>query len=157
MNIKLLPFIKTPYWKQVQTILYRNSKDVTQYFKIKHISLITHLKWLKSLKKQNPQTIAFFIVIDDTPVGVTYFHSIDYQKQHADWGIYIYPKDNRSKGIGDQALKQCILYAKEKLCLKQLFLDVLETNTPAIHVYEKNGFKQIGANNGFLRYQLDLS
>ena len=95
MNIKLLPFIKAPYWKQVQTIFWRNSKDVTRYFKIKHITLRMHLRWLKSLKKQNPQNIAFFIMIDDIPVGVTYFHSIDYQKKIADWGIYIYKKDQR--------------------------------------------------------------
>jgi len=156
MKIKLLPFLNAPYWQQVRTLFWRNSKNVTIYFQIKHISLITHLKWLSSLKKKNPKNIAFFIYSNNTPIGVTYFHSINYQERVADWGIYIYKKDYRNKGIGNQVLKLCISYGKTKLKLGRLFLDVLETNNRAVHVYQKNGFIQIAKKGKFLRYQLDL-
>jgi len=155
--IELIPFSEVEYDLQLKTRLWRNSKQVTPYFKIKEIDEETHKKWLQSLKNENPRNVAFLIVYDSVHVGVTYFHSIDYEKKCADWGMYIYLEDYKGKGIGTQVLEQCIAYAKNVLKMKCLYLDVLATNKRAVHLYKKCGFQFIGQEeNNFLRYKLDL-
>ncbi|MEW6170012.1 MAG: GNAT family N-acetyltransferase [Candidatus Omnitrophota bacterium] len=59
-------------------------------------------------------------------------------------------KEFRSKGIGERLLRKAIFLAKsENLAI---FLDALETNKPAISLYEKLGFK---ATNEKERFQVD--
>ena len=158
MNISLVSFLDVPYDLQMKTREWRNSEQVTKYFRIPHITEEQHKKWLASLHNNPPSTIAFMIMDDAEPVGVTYFHAINYDAKEADWGIYIYDEKYRGKGIGNIALADCIKYAKENLKLSRLYLDVKESNHRAINLYEKQGFKKIGTEDAnFLRYRNDLS
>lgn len=93
--VELINFLNTPYEKQFATLNWRNSKHVAEFFQIKHIDEETHQNWLEQLKVSNPKSIAFFIRANGIDVGVTYFHSIDYEKLRADWGIYIYAENMR--------------------------------------------------------------
>lgn len=149
-------FLVVPYDLQLTTRDWRNSNDVAKYFQITYIDEHTHKKWLNSLKENLPTNIAFMIKSNDEYIGVTYFHSIDYENKLADWGIYIYKSNMRGKGIGTQVIFEIIKYAKNKLKLKKLYLDVLETNKVAIKLYTHNGFIYLGSNGKFLRYYLDL-
>ena len=47
----------------------------------------------------------------------------------------------RKEGIGDILLKELIKLAKDK---NEITLEVNNTNLPAIKLYEKNGFKNVG-------------
>ena len=155
--IELIHFSDVDYNLQMQTRLWRNCEQVVPYFKIKHIDEAVHKKWLESLKVQNPRNVAFLIVYEGVNVGVTYFHSIDYEKKCADWGMYIYLADYKGKGIGMQTLEKCIAYAKDVLKMKCLYLDVLATNERAVRLYEKCGFRFVEKEeDNFLRYKLDL-
>ena len=65
-------------------------------------------------------------------------------------------KTYRNQGIGTLLLENLILLAKE-LNISTLFLEVNEQNKPAIHLYEKLGFKKLGVrkkyynnNNGII-------
>ena len=78
MNISLVSFLDVPYDLQMKTREWRNSEQVTKYFRIPHITEEQHKKWLASLHNNPPSTIAFMIMDDAEPVGVTYFHSINY-------------------------------------------------------------------------------
>ena len=49
----------------------------------------------------------------------------------------------RNIGIASQLLTEVIRYCKN-LNLKSIYLEVNENNFPAIHLYEKYGFKRIG-------------
>ena len=51
-------------------------------------------------------------------------------------------KDKRNLGIGTKLLQELLKTAKEKN-ISKLTLEVNENNLPAIHVYEKLGFKKI--------------
>ena len=51
-------------------------------------------------------------------------------------------KDKRNLGIGAKLLQELLKTAKENNITK-LTLEVNETNLPAIHIYEKLGFKKI--------------
>lgn len=156
MNVQLVSFLKLPYHIQMETRNWRNQSNVAEYFKISHISREMHVEWLESLKENKPKNVAFMIVADGQNVGVTYFHSIKYDAGEADWGIYIYNSDFKGKGIGFSVLQKCIEYASNVLNLHSIFLDVLDSNQRAIGLYEKIGFKRIGKNNSFYRYEYFL-
>ena len=160
-DVKLISFLDLPYELQLETRNWRNSENVSKYFKIKYIEEDTHKKWLSSLNIKKPKNIAFVIEVNKEYIGVVYFHSIDYDKKQGDWGIYIYKDDFRGKGIGTEVLTKSIEYAKNELKLNFLFLDVLDSNNKAKKLYEKLGFiftgdKDIQENKVFLRYRLEL-
>lgn len=155
--IELVNFLSTDRDEQFQTLGWRNSPDVAQFFQIKHIEEKTHERWLDSLMDDNPRTIAFFIRFNDVNIGVAYFHSIDYVQKECDWGIYIRQEDFRSKGIGGKVLEESIRYAKSHLGMDRIFLEVLQNNQRAQSVYEKKGFILKSANKDVLRYALELN
>lgn len=153
MEISLVSFLDVPYELQLKTRDWRNSEAVAKYFKIPYISEEQHKKWLENLKKENPSSIAFIINKDSVPIGVTYFHTINYENKIADWGIYIYDENARGLGIGKIVLSDCLKFAKYSLNLSAVYLDVLKNNNRAIKLYESLGFKYIDSNNeNFLRY-----
>lgn len=156
MDIELVNFLELPIEQQLKSRFWRNSSEVAPYFKIKEIDEQTHKKWLNSLQNDYPQNIAFVIKYNNEFIGVTYFHSVDYEKSCADWGIYIHISSFKGKGIGSSVLQKCIEYAHDILNLRKIFLDVLDTNQRAIILYEKFGFKRIGKNNSFYRYEYCL-
>ena len=157
MKLTLKSFKDIPYELQMETRYWRNSKNVTKYFRIPYISEDCHKKWLESLNKSKPQNIAFIIMNDNEPIGVAYFHSIDYIKKKADWGMYIYKENFRGKGVGFFVLTECIDFAKNNLKLFTLYLDVLKSNIAAIKLYQKCGFKEMWADDLFYRYFLQLN
>lgn len=155
-KIKLKNFKEIPYEIQLETRNWRNSEQVAAFFKIPYIEKEVHNMWLLRLHDKNPNTIAFIIEYQNKPIGVTYFHSINYKNRICDWGIYIHKQEYRGKNIGDKVLKQCIAFA-QKLNIKEIYLDVLSSNTQAINLYTKNNFKKISKDeNNFLRYKRDL-
>lgn len=154
--IELVNFLDEKYENQFETLSWRNSEHVAEYFKISKIAEEIHVNWLKSLHNKNPRNIAFFIKSEENYVGVTYFHSINYADKMGDWGIYIHEKNQRGKGIGKKALYLSLNYAKDILRLDKIFLDALNTNKYAISVYKQHGFKLIGKNSIFLRFEKEL-
>ena len=141
----------------METRNWRNSPEVTKYFQIPFIDEITHKNWLLSLRNKNPKNIAFIISNNKRYVGVTYFHSINYENKSADWGIYIHDLNMRKKGIGTKTLIQMIQYAKNELKLNKLYLDVLDTNQIAVNLYVQHGFRLLSKNGRFSRYYLDIA
>lgn len=57
----------------------------------------------------------------------------------------------RKLGIGDKLIKEALILAKEKGVLT-VVLEVRISNTPAIHLYEKNGFWMCGIRKGFYEF-----
>lgn len=56
-------------------------------------------------------------------------------------------------GIASRLLKDCVEYATEKN-VKEIALEVNVENEPAINMYRKFNFIQVGDNNGFLKMKL---
>ncbi len=61
--------------------------------------------------------------------------------------IAVHPK-HRGCGIGNKILRALINKAKE-IDIKDIILEVRQSNDTAIHLYEKNGFKNIGIRKNF--------
>lgn len=158
MNISLVSFLEIPHRLQMETRHWRNSESVAKYFRIPHITEEQHKNWLEKLKEEQPGTIAFVIEKDSDYIGVTYFHSISYERKTADWGIYIHRSDMRGQGIGKAVLARCLQYAKETLKMEVVSLDVRAENLRAISVYEQLGFERVISNEPhFYRYAKKLT
>ena len=57
----------------------------------------------------------------------------------------------RNAGIGDRLIKEILAQAKKK-GVTQVVLEVRVSNAPAIHLYEKNGFRTCGIRKGFYEF-----
>ncbi len=156
MNIQLVNFLEKEESLQVETLSWRNAPHVARYFQIQAIDMKTHLHWLETLKEIPPTTVAFFIEVNQKAVGVTYFHSIDYEARCTDWGIYLHDEDTRGKGIGKEALRLSLQFAKTTLQMHRIYLEVLSDNLVAKHLYEQVGFRLIEERDSVLRYQKEL-
>lgn len=157
MVVNLIPFNTTSFEQRMATREWRNTPDVACWFKIPFIDEETHRRWVLSMEESHARSCAFFIRADGTDIGVTYFHSINYQEGTADWGIYLRSDSARGKGLGSQAMQQAIDYAINTLHLCCLMLDVHRENTRAIRLYERMGFRRLhDEENGFLRYIKEL-
>lgn len=54
----------------------------------------------------------------------------------------------RGQGIGDRLMKEMLSHAHEA-GVKEVFLEVRESNAPAIGLYKKYGFEQISVRKGY--------
>ena len=105
----------------------------------------------EKINAKNPTNVAFIIKCNNEYVGMTYFRNIS---DSADWGIYIFKSNSRGLGIGAYVLSEAITFAKYKLGLKKIFLEVLKDNIRAIKLYEKYFFKRIYENDLVYGYEL---
>ena len=76
----------------------------------------------------------------DAPVGYCIYHMAGDQAELYRIGT---DPDKRGQGIGDALMKEGVSWAKGK-CAESIFLEVRASNAPAISLYEKHGFENIG-------------
>jgi len=91
--------------------------------------------------KNSKSDLNFMITANSRPVGHISLNKRpngDYETQ-----IIIGEKENWSKGIGAEAIKQLIKKAKA-LKIKDIFLEVRPDNLRAINAYKKAGFREVG-------------
>ena len=142
MSKCLVNFLNLDQSLQEKTRDWRNLPQVAEFFQIDYIPLEVHLKWLESLKSIKPRSVAFMIRVDSNNVGVTYLQRIEYEEKTCDWGIYIHDLSCRGKGLGSWALEECLRYAKGKLGVEKVGLEVLIQNDRGVAVYHKAGFEE---------------
>ena len=70
-------------------------------------------------------------------------------KHRGDFAVSV-AKEYWNKGIGSKLLHEVINFAKEN-SFEIIDLQVRSDNLPAIHLYEKIGFKKIGTHPGFFK------
>ncbi len=86
-----------------------------------------------------------WVLKDDDIVGYAFLWETFEMAQLARIGID--PK-SRNKGYGQFLLENLIQRAKEAEC-EYMSLEVRESNIPAIHLYEKNGFITVNLSKGY--------
>ena len=79
---------------------------------------------------------------DGAPVGTAGLMAIHWRMRRATFGIAL--GERRGTGLGTEATRLTLNSAFNMLGLYNVMLTVLPTNTAAIRVYEKAGFKRIG-------------
>ncbi|NTU99464.1 GNAT family N-acetyltransferase [Candidatus Falkowbacteria bacterium] len=86
----------------------------------------------------------FTIECDSQPIGFMGLSDIDQVSKAATAFILIGEDDFRNRGIGSQVLKYLINYADLTLQLTKVQFEVKSGNLPAIHLYERLGFINVG-------------
>jgi RimJ/RimL family protein N-acetyltransferase len=93
--------------------------------------------------------------VDDRVIGALSLREID-RPVSARLGIRL-GADFVNRGYGSEALRLFLPYYFHNSDFERLFLDVAATNTRAIHVYEKLGFRQIDRHYRNVPSEHDLS
>jgi len=82
-------------------------------------------------------------VNDNVPIGFISLKGIDWGSAKAELAVAICDNQYRSGGYGTEALTLGIDHAFNNLKLFSIYLSVFPSNTRAIRVYEKIGFKHV--------------
>ncbi len=81
---------------------------------------------------------------DDDPLGMIDIFDFDFSNLRAGIGVLIKNKTDRQLGYGSEALHLLTNYCFTHLNLHQLYCNISEGNTASQHLFEKQGFQQIG-------------
>lgn len=105
----------------------------------------TTRKWLENLGLTSKR---FIIELIDGKlksfVGVIRVDHIDYLNRNCYIGMDIHP-DHRGQGYSAQLYEMILDYLFRALNMNVIYLEVLATNTRAIHIYKKLGFIKTGS------------
>ena len=87
------------------------------------------------------------------PIGT--IDLFDFEPKHLRIGIGILIKDtgNRSKGYGKEALQILIEYCKHTLLLKQVYCNILASNTHSLNLFKSVGFIVSGHKKDWIKTQ----
>ena len=117
-------------------------KEVTQYFRFNGYDESKVTQYIKDslVDTQNKH----FAIVDANNIylGTISLKNIDLVNKHAEYAIVL-RKAFWGKGVGKQASLLLIDFAKQ-IGLHKIYLNVLSTNTSAIQLYEKLGFRKSG-------------
>jgi UDP-4-amino-4,6-dideoxy-N-acetyl-beta-L-altrosamine N-acetyltransferase len=88
----------------------------------------------------------FGIEINDKQklIGLIKLTSINWISGTCELGIYIKNENERGKGYGFESMNAILAYAFDQLKLRKITLYVIASNTAAIRLYEKCGFREEG-------------
>ncbi len=82
-----------------------------------------------------------------TPSGLFSLSGIDHRNRGCIWGGYLAPDAPRGSGLGVELMTISLRMAFDELGLHRVVVEAIESNTRAIGLYEKIGFRR----EGFLR------
>ncbi|PFK43444.1 GNAT family N-acetyltransferase [Priestia megaterium] len=99
----------------------------------------------KMQKKQESGGLTLIIEHIDEAIGFLSFSRSPYKRlcHTGSFGISVKPECS-NMGAGTKLLSYLIKWAKEQEGLEKINLDVFSNNKPAIHLYQKLGFKEEG-------------
>jgi RimJ/RimL family protein N-acetyltransferase len=146
--------LKYPSWDVLPQLLdYINAlsaEDTFVRFSGEEISFRDEAKYLSSVfvNMEMKEAVFLYCFIEGKLVGLCQVSKIPGLKERgkhvALFGLSV-AKEHRGDGIGYELSKATIEHAKEQLeGLRLITLTCFATNTPALALYEKLGFKEVG-------------
>ena len=120
----------------------RNHPEVNKYlYTNAHISREEQERWYRKQLRDKKSSV--FIALSDEAIGYCQVKNIDHVNHSCELGFCIAPR-HQGKGYGMAVVKQLISYAKSKLKMHRLYLEVFADNEKAIKLYENCGFSKEG-------------
>ncbi|HUV45504.1 MAG TPA: UDP-4-amino-4,6-dideoxy-N-acetyl-beta-L-altrosamine N-acetyltransferase [Dehalococcoidia bacterium] len=145
VTLKLLP-LSREYVEFVRQV--RNDPRVSEHlFTDTHISKEEQERWYR--KQARDKRSFVFIALADRPVGYCQIKNVDYVNLSCEVGFCLAP-EYQSKGYGAALVKELIRYARGKLNMHRVYLEVFADNERAIRLYERCGFGK----EGLLRHKI---
>ena len=104
-----------------------------------------HQAWFEGIQARNDVVIFGIRLLQDRKlIGSCQLHSVDHVHRSAELQIRIGNTSQRGRGYGLEAVRLLLEFAFNDLNLHRVYLHVFSTNTAAIRLYEKAGFKKEG-------------
>ena len=107
----------------------------------RRFDLQTPEAWFRSLRSQR-SCRAWIIEAGGRPVGEVELAQINWRSGTAEIRICIGEKQCWGHGLGTDAMTCSLAYGFEQLNLRSIYLRVFDTNTRAIGLYERLGFRK---------------
>jgi RimJ/RimL family protein N-acetyltransferase len=110
------------------------------------MSVKAEREWIESAQSASAQEHQFAIIrlSDDKLLGNCGIFGIHTPSMNAEVGLFIGEGENRGRGYGAQAMRMLLSYGFFYLNLENIMLKAFSFNEPAIRMYEKVGFREIG-------------
>lgn len=112
-------------------------------------------QYIESSHQDIYQTRQLRLIIEDiensVSVGAIDIFDFDPLNQRAGLGILIAEPENRGKGYASESLSLILEYCFQTLGLKQVYCNILTSNTESIKLFENKGFKFIGTKKEWIR------
>jgi ribosomal-protein-alanine N-acetyltransferase len=110
--------------------------------------------WNESTLENELSSNNSYYVVAKQNFEIVGFAGLKYVLDEADIMNIVTKKSKRNLGIGTLLLKELLQFAKQNN-IKTLTLEVNENNLPAIHLYEKLGFKRIAERKKYYQNTYD--
>lgn len=92
------------------------------------------------------------LIENDTAIGAIDLFEYDPFHERAGVSVLIADADNRKKGYASEALQLLVTYTQEVLVLKQVFCNILTSNTASLSLFEKQGFEIAGEKKEWVKH-----
>lgn len=154
ITLNAINFCNLSASESLRVLRYRNHPFVSKsMYGSPNISAKTHFDFISSL--HNDSYSKYFLVQNNlnlrTDIGVVSLTRINLKHKHAYLGIYKNPfleskhiESNKTLRYGEQLIEVLKYIAFSEYNLHMLYLEVVESNTRAIKLYEKSGFNSCG-------------
>ena len=127
---------------------WRNTKATVDCLgaNLRYIDLSIDIKWYENYQNNRLNNVRLAICCKETDrlLGAVYLLNIDWLNRNVEFAIWLGDESSRGKGIGRSATDLALEHAFLDLNLHKVYLTVLDTNTKAIELYKKVGFKSEG-------------
>ena len=154
MKVTIRPLRREDAYTSVK---WRNDSEVFRYTGNTYdheITIESELAWIERvINKKDDYRCA--IEVDGAYVGNIYL--TDIHDGEAEYHIFIGNKEYWGKGVAKEASKQILTYAKEKLSLHNVILEVKRENVRAIELYKAVGFQFIKAKGDKWIMRVDIN
>ncbi|OPX18985.1 MAG: hypothetical protein BZ151_11740 [Desulfobacca sp. 4484_104] len=144
--------------KEIELIRqWRNQDHIRVWFKYAEIiSPAKHKAWWEAYQQRDNDLM--FIIwqkAQTRPIGTVALYDIDLNAGSAEFGrLLIAAADHRGKGLAQEASQVLIDWARQELSLTRIYLEVHMHNAPAIAIYKKLGFSELGSCGQFFKMKL---
>lgn len=123
----------------------RNRPDVRINFKSKRVISADEQKVWYENYLHSPNEVMFSIFSDDIFLGGNSLYKINNNDGTAEYGRIIIDKQYSGNSFGYKATMATMKIAKEKLLLKEIYLEVYKSNIAAYNTYKKAMFIEISS------------
>lgn len=107
-------------------------------------SIEAEKRFLEKMTSEGAYCFAIVNAENDEYLGNISLEEISSAHRTATLGVFIGEGENHNKGFGSEAINLALNYAFNCLNLNNIMLTVFSFNEPALHVYQKIGFKEFG-------------
>ena len=123
-----------------------NDRDlVTLSAPFRPVSRLEHETWFEEVQRRPDMRIFGIRLIEgDRLVGSCQLHAIHCLNRNAELRIRIGAADVRGRGVGTEATQLLLAFGFGQLELHRIYLEVFQTNEPALRLYRRVGFREEG-------------